>query len=410
MLKCIKRCYNVYSLPFKIKRDEASKIFSQKTFFEKQTINNGLILYNNDRIIETYIPFHSSDIKNLSSSFIGQYGINRIEVYTIFINGKISTQSRIVTDWYHCRGNLCKHDYPFGTLETQIYADFKYPRYYIEKCLRMNDVIHISPHIKSDINIDMHNMNVSFGLEKIITGINELEKDRVKEYIRNKYNADDSSVDKIDVHLEDADIELYSYFVPAYIYIFTHNNKEYYKVLNGYNGMLSGTKIYSHIKFIVSGFISFSSLTLLVLSFNPYFRLTTFFISRILMVGSIGGILGGLFASNYHQYKIKKFTIENKKMEEYNSFTIESDEDIIRRNTVFMLNGGKASIMKFPIDQCNILGLDPNNITNDILKHAYYSKLKVWHPDVYKKDKELAKLMTIKVVDAHKVIHDILNN
>src|SRR3990167_1456016 len=134
---------SLIGLPFKMTRQQAGANFvKHKGFLEASSGPNSsaLTLFQSDPIKTCYLPFHSADIRHVNSSYVGQYGKDRIECYfDTEYDGKHMHQvmrTRTVTDWYPCSGTLDHIDYPFGTRSTQIYAGFVYPQAIVEKVLR----------------------------------------------------------------------------------------------------------------------------------------------------------------------------------------------------------------------------------------------------------------------------------
>ena len=120
----------VKGLPFEIDRKKLQEILTnEKGFFERigddiETDESDIVLSKKDPIDKKLLPFYSANVTNLESSYIGQYGHDRYETYTTLIStGKIVvpiTQTRVVTDWYNCSGDIYPVTRPFGIKKTQI--------------------------------------------------------------------------------------------------------------------------------------------------------------------------------------------------------------------------------------------------------------------------------------------------
>ena len=98
-----------------------------------------------------------------------------------------------------------------------------------------------------------HEMNMSFALEKLSSRIYDMEHSRAHKNIIKRYRADHSRVHTLDVHLSQAQINLCSYHVPAYVYESKILDLANYKIVNGYSGEVHGNKIYSIMKSSVFG-------------------------------------------------------------------------------------------------------------------------------------------------------------
>jgi hypothetical protein len=142
---------------------------------------------------------------------------------------------------------------------------------------------------------------------------------------------------------------------------------------------------------------------------NPYITIGTI-LFRLGLFSGIGGLFSGLWAKYIHgiKYSIARENIKNEN--EYNKKTTESDEDIKRKgrnqysNTGNTQNYSNKSFFDLE-DECRLLGLNHRNvITLGDLKHAQIEKLRQWHPDVTKENKNLATEMCARINEAHEKI------
>lgn len=406
----------VTGLPFQIDRSQAIKILiGSKNIFEKgNTIESIESLdWKSDPITKTYIPFHSANIFNLTSSYVAEYGIDRTEYYTyLAYNHQLKTfmpqtGSRTVTDWYSVSGITNPIDYPFGTLETQIYAGFKYSRKNIESALRTNDVTAISNcMISENTSVDTHNMHLSFAVEKIIVSLNKFEENNIKKFIKEKSGADSVKIKELNMHLNTAHIELKSYHIPAFIYTYKIDDSVFYKFVNGYNGKTEGDKLYSPVKVGTAiGTIGtvFGIIANIGLSLAPQALLL-----RIVLLGISIGIPSGFITSIYSKYTHNKKYDEINKEKEYNNTSFNDENDTGKKyESNDSHDDTKLSKLSKLYDECRLLGLNNmNDITIDQLKKARAREIKKWHPDVYKNNsgeinEELANNMTKRINDAY---------
>lgn len=416
-------------LPFKITRVKANEIFSNNRRFLEESSDGhstALSIYKSDPVKECYIPFHSADVKGVTSAYVGEYGIDRTEYYwTTVYDGKESRQvleSRTVTDWYRCSGDLQLKDYPFGTLSTQIYAGFVYPRRIIEPILQTHDVINIAP-----INSEMlkfegkqkivypHEMKMAFALEKLNSRIYNKERSRAHAAIIRRHRADHSRVTSLDVNLADAEINLISYHIPSYVYESKVTGLLNYKIINAYSGGMHGNKIYSIVKSALFGASIGGALTAGITMVTNPILIVPQILLRIVIGSSVSGAISGSFANMYNQHQNYKFisTCENETKE--NTQHIESDDDKERRKLAADLNIGTDYVVKnklrLPIDKCKLLGLNPEDeITLENVKSAYHQKIKKWHPDFFreKNSQKIAEAMSRQLNDARDELIEIL--
>lgn len=386
----------LYYIPFKINRKEAESIILNGTSYYEQKILNttNLQTYNGDPIQKKLIPFHSMEVKNLKSTFAGHYGKDRLEPYSYYNAATKSMQTglRVVTDWYNCSGTLRDHDYELGTKETQIYAGFTYPRQLIENALRNNslDLVDINNHKENDTIVDPHDMKISYGLEKMVVNLYDLERERASKYIKNKYHADHAKIETLEMHISDSAIHLYSYFVSAYIYNFSFDNKNVIKVVNGCSGKTDGHKIWSVPKFFMTGLMLG-----LPFIFSPLLASFTLF-GRLLLCSSIFSVPSSLYAHFSKYINIDEHERQIKKDKNYNEQQVETDDDIYRQNFMFhKYQNHSNNVLSVPQDTLKLFGLDPSNTyTFAQIKKAYLEQVVKYHPDKYKGDKNFATVMT----------------
>lgn len=423
------------SLPFKITRRDADQRFANHRQF--LAVNNAgdsggaLTVYKSDPIKACFVPFHSAQVGRLHSSFSARYGIDRTEYYLdteTSADGKTTNtvlKSRTVTDWYSCSGVLPNIDYPFGTPHTQIYADFEYPRSLVEDALQSTEVIYAKPITAEMLAFDgsqkvvySHEMNMSNALEKLSARVYDLENDRAYRYIKKKYRADHVNIQSLDVHLNDADIQLFSYHMPAYIYKTTVAKLTSYKIMNAHTGEIHGNKIYSLAKTSAFGASIGGLLTLIgvVVTANPYVRAGQI-ILRVAIGSSLSGAFSAMWAHLHNQSNNFSFIHEIKKEAKENAKYPESDDDKARREFATDMNqdadytAPTEDDIRLPIDKCKLLGLNPKEkISLEMVKTAYHSKIKKWHPDFFndQNSKKRAEAMTQQLNDAYKELSDIL--
>ena len=422
----------VIGLPFEIDRSQAAKIlFCSKNIFEKENIveSSENFDWKSDPISKAYIPFYSASISRLISSYVGKYGIDRQEYYTYWVyNHQLKmmlpqTGVKTVTDWYSFSGTTEPTDYPFGTLETQIYAGFKYSRNIIESALRTKDVINISNSmVSSNTTIDLHDMSASFATEKIMASVNKFEEDHIKNIIKTQFGAHHVELQKFEMRLSSADVRLKGYHIPAFIYKYQIDDLVLYKIVNGHNGKTEGDKLYSPLKVGTAAGTIGTALGVLAnigLSLTPQALLL-----RLVLLGISVGIPSGFITSIYSKYKHNKNYNEINKEKEYNKTTFSSANDTGEKYDSHKSYGNTESYSNTESlklsnlwDECRLLGLNPmHDITISELKIARAREIKKWHPDVYMNngnneiDQEMANNMTKRINAAYYKISKVLSN
>jgi hypothetical protein len=424
-------------LPFKVTRSEANeKMVKHRGFLEASndgSASTALSISKGDPVKECFVPFHSASI-NVHSSFAGQYGMDRTEYYWTSetypdgsgtIQTRMVQQSRIVTDWYRCSGTLSSAYYPLGTLSTQIYAGFEFPRTVIETALQTHLVAQCKPLTQEMLQfggtkktVYPHEMNMAYALEKLFSRVHDLEHHRAEQYIPRHFNADHARIDSLDVHFDQAEIELFSYHVPAYIYSTTVNDLLRYKVVNGHSGDIHGNKIYSVLKSSLFGAGVGSILTYAFTAVTRPFLLVPQVLFRVVLGASTSGLLSGSMAKLFNTRQESNFTSTTKSELDSNAHFEMSDEDIQRRKLAAEMNAGSdyrvnKRNLSLPVDKCKILGLNPeNDISLEMVKEAYHMQIKKWHPDFFgsrdANSKKIAEAISKQLNDAHKGLSDIL--
>jgi hypothetical protein len=72
---------------------------------QPQDQQDALVASKRDPLNARFLPFHSADVRGLQSSVVGQYGIDRVEIYWVWQStgkngaGMLVPRTRTVTDW-----------------------------------------------------------------------------------------------------------------------------------------------------------------------------------------------------------------------------------------------------------------------------------------------------------------------
>lgn len=419
---CVKNDNNL-TLPFKIDRIKANSIFaSDYHFLEEQPSNRkALVIQKKDPVTECFVPFHSASLFNIMSTFVGKYGIDRIEYYytTEYNASTKSTRTvmrhRVVTDWYRVSGSTGMISYPFGTNWSQIYAGFVYPRVLVEQVLLINDKDTLMKFNKELIGqkiVYPHEMNIAFALEKINGRLRDVEEERIRRYIKNKYSADHAIVTTFDVNLDEATINLHSYHMPAYIFESNSSGLHNYKIINGFTGNIHSNRIYSFIRsaFLGAGVGGIITIGLSIAS-RPYL-VPLEIATHVLFGTTITGVISGLFSNLLNHWNKDKYRLQLESDTQYNTEYIETDNDISRRKFAADINNQFEFVTKnnhrLPIDKLKLLQLESEqNITLVKLRQAYLVQIKKWHPDIHP-NKKVADIMTKQINEAYSELKKIL--
>ena len=421
--------------------EEAGELITRdRSIFEKNpgTKETGLVLYKAP-LKASYVPQHSAHVTGLTSSYVGEYGVDRVEYYTDTEYNSTTkswesvTRSRVVTDWYDTEGTMPYCDYPFGTTRTQIYAGFRYPRNYIETVLAKGDVTQIGPlttEMVKDRLVEPHTMTEGLAQEKIVHRLYTMEKERAEKHIlRSHRRADHSRVRRLDVHVERCEMRLRSYHLPAFIYEFGGGGAgvSLFKIVDGYSGVVSGDRIYSPMK----SFLASSMVGILMSPLLP-FMMPGLSVGIPLMIGRalIGGVLtgtpAGVWARFQHIRKATRAVEANRDDEKRNQNFEPTTDDVARRRDAETFNAQSQpgpdhepgepqhEFHNFEdvtlAEKLTLLGLDPTSastLTKEDIKRAYHHQIQKWHPDVYRGDKVVATNMTIQLNRAYARLSEV---
>lgn len=421
---------NLKTLPFVITRQDAEKILLEKkqNIFQNNAKTMALSLYRGDPIKECYIPFHAFDIRNLKSGYQAQIGYDKIEKYVTIdyiYRGKYGylmpvEKIRHYIEWHNVSGISPSQDYPFGGKNiykwSQVYADFIYPRHIMEDALHvgsMNEMVELTPDMlmKEDDNenkriLHGHEMNLAFALEKINSRLYNVEGERIKEYLLKKYSANHVNITLLNINLDQANIIIHSFYVPAYIQYSKFKSLSKYKIINAYNGKMAQNPINSMFKSITLGSVTGAIITITATMMLQPFILPLELAACTIVGSAFSGFLGGTFSKWHNNWKDNTYKQEMVNEKKLNSCYRKNDDDIRINNFSEYINNEIRMVDKkiYPTNKLKLLQINPNtkNITIDIIKNAYISQSKKWHPDLHNDNKELAHQMMTQINLAYK--------
>lgn len=414
----------IYALPFTIDCTSASAKFVENNSImaENPIKTNALIAKpKKDPIRAVFIPFYATDISGLATSWSGKWGEQYISHYLpVTTNNTTVWIPQYSTRWYETSGKLSKKDYPLNNTTTQIYAGLKYPRNQIELVGRGQFIDRKNLKLLSDINYENKEfdefINQDFAMEKINSILYDLELDRVKSKLRELHNYDELRIE-ITVHLNKSKIELYNILIPFYI-LQNHEYVAYYKYLNAFTAEVTGRTVLSVTKSIIVSGITGGLISAMIpwTIIAPVGIATAGIIIGRFIVGSIiSGSAGSLYANfsaPLRQNKIvKNITAEIKRNEEFKS----TPEDIAKQELLAKIRAEinlKVSKQESDIDdKYKLLNINPEiELTEEMLTVKYHEQIKLWHPDTYSGDKQIAEMMTTRINLAKKELEKKLNN
>lgn len=393
--------------------------------------SNQIILYKKDTFVAKFIPFHTAKIIGIKSHYDCKYGIDKLIFKTriVVVDGKVKTQvvSEIETTWYHVSGTMNKYNYFPKDRNMLIYAGFKYPRHHIEDTIKLHtkniDNLYyedlVDPNGKKYI-IDKHEMKMGYGVEKIINSVYIAEKQRIKNFIMSKYDADHVKVNSIDLDMSSADITLLSLHLPAYIYTLPLINKDIHKIVCGNSGKVGGIELLSpRAAFIGSSTLGFI-ISLGLLAQPLSYPLVSSVLMRSLIYGFSTGFVTSTLTKISNWYKIRYYDKHIINESKYNQTFEETKDDNQRKTNAENFNENENNdLNKFNINLIEdskyiILGLDPGNRLNYTLtdiKKAYRNEINKYHPDKHKSNNNMFyNEITIQINNAYGELVRIYKN
>lgn len=389
-----------------------------------------------DPVTECFVPCYSADIKGVVTEYIAEFGINRTETHFIWqtVNNQLQMvpQIYVVTDWYSTKGKLKAIDYPFGTVKTQFYSGYDYPRELIEPVIRTSFVGGLRPLTEKMVNaygtrkiVQPHEMTREKAIEKVAAAVNDLERERVTQAVidtvvtqRGVHPDGGIRITSINVMMNKSQFKMFSYYVGVYVYQYRFGDFSRYKFLNAHNGQINGNKVLSIATFTTAGAVFGGMLTALTLLANPYLIPVRLSI-QIAVGATLGGAVSAGFARLFNQYDRYHFANATKREKEENAGyprTREDKEaqrfaDEMNKNYEYTTPDENSGKPRLPREKLSLLGLTPDmDITLDILHKAYINQLKMYHPDVADKkiSNENANAMTRAITEAYQTVRNIL--
>lgn len=383
--------HSIKGFKFKITNSQANEIFQNNDNF--LTKNKKGVATIDKTISKKYIPMHGADIYNIKPTFSARYGIDRTEYdWIVDSKGIPHMIERIETDWYIVSGTLSSIYYPLGIPQTQICATLEYPRKIINEALLYGNTQIDKESIQTftDTNSVPHEIKIAYAFDLILKKIYDSESSRAQDYIRNQYNADHVEITTLDINLNQCDIKLFSYHIPAFVQAteateatgVTENKVMVYRIINGLNGNIAGDNILSEYKMFMGGGILGIGVALLSTILFPVYR-TQVLIVRGLFGFVAGGGVSGLWAKYrnvYRHYVFEKFIVnERNKNTEY----VETAEDRRRRLVLGDMGDKEDDRGDADAQLYELLGLKNTKHTVADIRNAYLKQVKIWHPDMH---------------------------
>nr|QBK89763.1 MAG: chaperone protein [Pithovirus LCPAC101] len=365
---------------------DKNRLFSPtiNTFNNKST---SLTISREDPLQKVYLPFFSFRATISPVKYTARYGINRTEL-SYGPKGKIIMN--IVTDWHYITGTLKTTYYDQSNVKSYIYGGFSYPRSDVDELLNETKVVkYMEPYntYHIDCTVDSFKMRSSIAKKKAVNRINEKLNELIYNDINNRVRCD---------HIDDIQMKSYN------IKIFRMTTCLFPSYILQYK--LNPPRILAAIKNqeIYTGKSPLSIPKVMTASIIPSVVLSLAFPQTIAIRAVITAfciIASGAYAaySPSLTYNSQKLDMQHKEID--NNLVEETIDDMNRRLESEMFAYRSPDDPRLYIDPLyyDILGLDSNNhIDENIIKQAFIQKIKIYHPDVYKSDIEVLKIIAAR--------------
>lgn len=351
--------------------------------------SKSLTISREDPLQKVYLPFFSFKSKISPSTYTANYGINRTE---ITYNKKGEPKIRIVTDWYYISGTIDTSYYNSTNIKSYIYGGFTYPRRDVDNLINKTKITkYMKPYNTDNFDksstIDPFKMRSVIAKKKAVKRIKSRLRKLIRKDINNRVNCD--NIENIDI--KSFNIEYFNMetcLFPSYIL--------------QYN--LTPPRILSAIRNqeIYAGKSPLSVHKVMTASIIPSIILSLAFPQTIAIRATIAAftiISSGLYASLSPSFTYNSQIKDLRYKEEKNNLVEETLEDMYRRLESEMFAYRSPDDPRLYIDPIyyEILGLNSNNhIDEKIIKHAFRQKIKIYHPDVYKSNLEVLKIIAAR--------------
>ena len=141
----------IKTFPYLISKEIAGKILSRK-------IGMNADFPASFSLEEILLPFYSAEIKKLKAHYAVKYQKDKL----LHIK----------------KGVICIPIYHQNSKHTQIYADFSYPRKYVEDALQ-TDILPQIQYNKNFADIHQHNIKLSYAIKKMFDNIEKIERTKI---------------------------------------------------------------------------------------------------------------------------------------------------------------------------------------------------------------------------------------
>jgi Ankyrin repeats (3 copies)/DnaJ domain len=395
-------------IPHDFEYQEAAQRFveeDKKRFFAP-IHNNGCklpVIREEDPLKKLLLPFFTIESLVNYTKYSADYGFDRYETY--YVKKQVHTRHWI--EWHNMTGQLGEYYYSAEDPHMNdmvIYGGFTYPTYLLEKAFSGHGLYKkLKPFDESGVDsitiVDLFEKKGVLAREEAIDRILNHENSRVRNHVYNRTGANHVSIKKISSSHTLG--KLPAHLFPAYIYQLKDTSPRVLPAIDQ-TQKVSGKGALSVAKCAAVGTIITAGLAFVAPEVSIAVRLGLFFLGPT--ISGVWAKYRSTITHNWDQASLRKKRRTNDQV-------AESINDRRRRETTekFSVNeqiafGGELA--NVPLEYYKILGLNANDlITLEIVRKAYFKKVKKYHPDVYKKKNDKIH----RVFEAHKAFNHVFS-
>ncbi len=360
----------------KFQASDSRRIFSPIRVKSKE----GIIPRQEDPLKKVLVPCFGVETKIASTSYSGQYGIDRV-VYdtTTDSEGKTTTTTRIETDWYHISGVVGPVSYTPEDKNMTVYGGFSWGAEPIERALEgYRFTANLQPFdaslIDEKIHIDPFLKRSAIAQETANDRIRSEERGRIHADISNRSGYSQTRINSFNTRFHH--FSLNTYLLPAYILQYPNHPARILPALSIEDKNIYGPKQYSVTKSVIASAVATSLFAILF----PQFAIAT----RVAWVAgtSVLSALWAKYQGGSTQYTIQQHRIDKEiKNNETVSETIADKNRFHTTSRNFLPKPAEKLLLD--AEFYKTLDLDPNQtVTKEIVTEAFAKRIKAAHPDV----------------------------
>lgn len=226
-------------LPFAVAREKGVDEFKKwikSLWFAPSDLKK--FAHNTEKLHGVYIPYWTYDSKT-DSQYTGMRGVNRTETYSTTINGKSTTQTRVVVDWYPCSGYV---NHFFN--DVLVKASTSLPKSYVDKLepWDLENLVSFDEKFLSGFLAESYTVDLKNGFEDAKGKMDVAIREMVKKQIGGSQQRITT------LNTTHGGVTFKHILLPIWLSTFRYKTKSYRFMVNGRTGEVQGERPYSYWK------------------------------------------------------------------------------------------------------------------------------------------------------------------